>query len=74
MARLPPPDMIISAYAYCSTGQQWDEITYRLFGKQVPIFKVSSRGSGANKPDAGYMQRRRSGTKRSRYVAEQLRE
>ena len=40
-ARLPPPDMIISAYAYCSTGQQWDEMTSRLFGKKIPIFNVS---------------------------------
>ena len=40
-SRLPPPDMIISAYAYCSTGQQWDEMTSRLFGKKIPIFNVS---------------------------------
>ncbi|KAK0339537.1 hypothetical protein LTR94_034134, partial [Friedmanniomyces endolithicus] len=34
--RAPAPDMIISAYPYCSTGQQWDEMLYRLFGKKVP--------------------------------------
>ena len=39
-AKLPPPDMIINAYPYCSTGQQWDDMTSRLFGKKVPIFKV----------------------------------
>ena len=40
-SRLPTPDFFVNAYAGCSTGQQWDEISYRIFDKQVPIFKVS---------------------------------
>ena len=39
--KLPLPDMIINAYPYCSTGQQWDDITYRLFGKKVPMYTIS---------------------------------
>ncbi|MDO9439082.1 2-hydroxyacyl-CoA dehydratase subunit D [Hydrogenophaga sp.] len=54
-AKLPAPDMIISAYAYCSTGQQWDEITSRLFGKKIPIFNVSIPVIWGSKPDAGYL-------------------
>jgi len=29
--RVPVPDFFISAYPYCSTGQQWDEMLFRLF-------------------------------------------
>ena len=32
-SRLPTPDFYINAYAGCSTGQQWDEIAYRIFDK-----------------------------------------
>ena len=39
--RAPAPDMIISAYPYCSTGQQWDEMLFRLFGKKVPVFNIT---------------------------------
>ena len=52
---LPPPDMIISAYAYCSTGQQWDDMLSRLFGKQIPIFNVSIPWIWAAKKYAKYM-------------------
>lgn len=69
--RLPPPDMIISAYAYCSTGQQWDEMTSRVFGKKVPIFNVSLPWIWASKPDAGYL-RGQEWEETSRYVAKQL--
>jgi benzoyl-CoA reductase subunit B len=72
-SRLPPPDMIISAYAYCSTGQQWDEMTSRVFGKKVPIFNVSLPWIWAQKPDAGYL-RGQEWEETSAYVARQLRE
>ena len=35
-SRLPSPDFYINAYAGCSTGQQWDEIAYRVFDKTMP--------------------------------------
>ncbi len=70
-ARLPPPDMIISAYAYCSTGQQWDEMTSRLFGKKIPIFNVSIPWIWASKKDAGYI-RGQEWEETSAYVARQL--
>ncbi|HEU0221243.1 MAG TPA: 2-hydroxyacyl-CoA dehydratase family protein [Paracoccaceae bacterium] len=70
-AKLPPPDMIISAYAYCSTGQQWDEMTSRLFGKKIPIFNVSIPWIWGAKPDAGYL-RGQEWQETSRYVARQL--
>lgn len=69
--RLPAPDMIISAYAYCSTGQQWDEITVRLFGKKIPIFNVSIPLIWGGKPDAGYL-RGKEWEETSRYVERQL--
>lgn len=72
VARLPAPDMIISAYAYCSTGQQWDEITARLFGKKVPIFNVSVPVNWGGKPDAGYL-RGKEWEETSQYLARQLR-
>jgi benzoyl-CoA reductase subunit B len=72
-SRLPPPDMIISAYAYCSTGQQWDEMTSRVFGKKVPIFNVSLPWIWASKPDAGYL-RGQEWEETSAYVARQLRD
>lgn len=54
-ARIPVPDMIISAYPFCSTGQQWDDILYRTFGKKVPIFNISMPWIWGNKPSAKYM-------------------
>jgi benzoyl-CoA reductase subunit B len=72
-SRLPAPDMIISAYAYCSTGQQWDEMTSRLFGKKIPIFNVSLPWIWAAKPDAGYL-RGQEWEETSAYVARQLRD
>src|SRR5260370_20401960 len=54
-SRIPVPDMIISAYPFCSTGQQWDDIIYRTFGKKVPIFNISLPWIWGNKPSAKYM-------------------
>lgn len=70
-AKLPAPDMIISAYAYCSTGQQWDEMTSRLFGKKIPIFNVSIPWIWASKKDAGYI-RGQEWDETSKYVERQL--
>ena len=72
MAKLPAPDMIINAYPYCSSGQQWDDITYRLFGKKVPIFHVSVPLLWGGRPDAAYL-RGEEWNERSQYVARQLR-
>lgn len=69
--RLPPPDFFVNAYAGCSTGQQWDEISYRLFKKQLPFFKVSYPLLWGNRPDAGYL-RGQEWESASRYVASQL--
>lgn len=69
--KLPPPDMIISAYAYCSTGQQWDEMTSRVFGKKIPIFNVSLPWIWGSKPDAGYL-RGQEWNETSAYVERQL--
>ena len=52
---IPAPDMFISAYPYCSTGQQWDEMLYRLFGKKIPIFNISVPWVWGNKKDATYL-------------------
>lgn len=52
---IPEPDMFISAYPYCSTGQQWDEMLYRLFGKKIPIFNISVPWVWGNKKDAAYL-------------------
>lgn len=71
--RLPAPDFIVSAYAYCSTGQQWDEMTTRLFGKKIPIFNVSLPWIWGAKPDAGYL-RGQEWEETSQYVAKQLRD
>jgi benzoyl-CoA reductase subunit B len=70
-SRLPAPDFFVNAYAGCSTGQQWDEISFRVFGKEVPIFKISFPMLWGNRPDAGYL----SGSEwdeSSKYVAQQL--
>ena len=70
-SKLPPPDMIISAYAYCSTGQQWDEMTSRVFGKKIPIFNVSLPWIWGAKKDAGYL-RGQEWMETSKYVERQL--
>lgn len=54
-SRLPAPDFFVNAYSGCSTGQQWDDISYRVFGKDLPIFNVSLPFLWGNKPDAGYL-------------------
>ncbi len=53
--KLPAPDFFVNNYAGCSTGQQWDGISYRLFGKQLPIFTISHPFLWGNKPDSGYL-------------------
>ncbi len=70
-SKLPPPDMIISAYAYCSTGQQWDEMTSRIFGKKIPIFNVSIPWVWGSKKDSRYLQGRE-WDESSKYVERQL--
>jgi benzoyl-CoA reductase subunit B len=70
-SRLPKPDFFVNAYAGCSTGQQWDEISYRIFDKNLPIFKVSYPLLWGNKPDAGYL-RGQEWEDASQYVAKQL--
>lgn len=72
-ARLPKPDFFVNNYAGCSTGQQWDEVSYRVFGKEVPIFNVSHPFLWGNKPDAGYL-KGEEWDAASKYVAEQLRD
>ena len=72
-ARLPSPDFFVNNYAGCSTGQQWDGISYRVFGKQLPIFGISHPFLWGNKPDAGYL-RGEEWESASRYMAGQLRE
>jgi benzoyl-CoA reductase subunit B len=71
--RVPAPDMFISAYPYCSTGQQWDEMLYRLFGKKVPVFNISIPWIWGNKPDSRYL----GGSEfkdATRFIVRQLRE
>lgn len=53
--KLPLPDMIINAYPYCSSGQQWDDLMYRMHGKRVPIFHVNIPLLWGGKPDADYL-------------------
>lgn len=54
-SRMPMPAFVVNSYAGCSTGQQWDEITYRVLGKKIPIFNVSLPFLWGNRPDAGYL-------------------
>ncbi|HEY3005600.1 MAG TPA: 2-hydroxyacyl-CoA dehydratase family protein, partial [Kribbellaceae bacterium] len=70
-SRLPMPDFFVNAYAGCSTGQQWDDISFRVFGKEVPIFNVSMPFLWGNKPDAGYLAGEE-WEQASRHVADQL--
>lgn len=72
-SRLPTPDVFVNAYAGCSTGQQWDDISFRVFGKDVPIFNVSMPFMWSNHPGEGYMVGEE-WEQSSRYVADQLRE
>jgi benzoyl-CoA reductase/2-hydroxyglutaryl-CoA dehydratase subunit BcrC/BadD/HgdB len=72
-SKLPTPDLFVNAYAGCSTGQQWDDISFRVFGKEVPIFNVSMPYLWSNRPGEGYLvgqEWERAG----RYVRDQLRE
>lgn len=73
MLKLPAPDMIVNAYPYCSSGQQWDDITYRTFGKKIPMFTIQIPLLWGGRPDAGYL-RGEEWEQRSAYVAEQLME
>lgn len=70
-SRLPPPDLFVNAYAGCSTGQQWDEISYRLFNKELPFFKVSYPLLWGNNPDDGYL-KGEEWERGSRYIAAQI--
>ncbi|MBK0870380.1 2-hydroxyacyl-CoA dehydratase [Saccharopolyspora sp. HNM0986] len=54
-SKLPAPDFFVNAYSGCSTGQQWDDISFRVFGKELPMFNVSLPFLWGNKPDAGYL-------------------
>jgi benzoyl-CoA reductase subunit B len=72
MSKLPLPDMIVNAYPYCSSGQQWDEQVYRLLGKKIPIFHLSIPMLWGGRSDAGYL-RGQEWSERSGYVARQLR-
>ena len=72
-SRLPTPDFFVNAYAGCSTGQQWDDISFRVFGKEVPVFNVSMPYMWSNRPDEGYMVGEE-WEQASRYVRDQLRE
>ena len=71
-AKLPAPDFFINNYAGCSTGQQWDGMSYRVFGKKLPIFNISHPFLWGNKPDAGYL-KGEEWEDASKFVAEQLR-
>ncbi|GAB26336.1 putative 2-hydroxyglutaryl-CoA dehydratase subunit alpha [Gordonia polyisoprenivorans NBRC 16320 = JCM 10675] len=72
-AKLPAPDFFVNGYAGCSTGQQWDAMTYRVFDRQLPVFNVSLPMLWGNKPDAGYM-RGEEWEEVSAYAEGQLRE
>lgn len=72
-SKLPAPDFFVNAYSGCSTGQQWDEVSYRVFDRKIPIFNVSIPFLWGNKPDAGYM-RGEEWTQATDYVVGQLRD
>jgi benzoyl-CoA reductase subunit B len=72
-SRLPTPDLFVNAYAGCSTGQQWDDISFRVFGKDVPIVNISMPFMWSNRDGEGYMVGEE-WEQSSRYVADQLRE
>ncbi|MCK9505787.1 MAG: 2-hydroxyacyl-CoA dehydratase family protein [Porticoccaceae bacterium] len=68
---LPAPDMFVNAYPYCSTGQQWDDLIYRFYGKRVPIYNVNIPLLWGGRPDANYLYGQE-WEERSDYVAKQL--
>ncbi|WP_420390359.1 2-hydroxyacyl-CoA dehydratase subunit D [Marinobacter sp.] len=70
-SRLPMPNFIVNCYAGCSTGQQWDDMTHRLLGKDTPIFNVSLPFLWGNGADAGYL-KGKEWEEASDYVADQL--
>ncbi|MCW2714823.1 MAG: 2-hydroxyacyl-CoA dehydratase [Frankiales bacterium] len=70
-SKLPSPDFFVNNYAGCSTGQQWDEVSFRIFGKDLPIFNISHPFLWGNKPDAGYL-RGEEWDSASQYVRGQL--
>jgi benzoyl-CoA reductase/2-hydroxyglutaryl-CoA dehydratase subunit BcrC/BadD/HgdB len=72
-ARLPSPDFFVNNYAGCSTGQQWDGISYKMFGKKIPIFNITHPFLFGNKPDSGYLTGQE-WNEASQFVASQLRE
>jgi benzoyl-CoA reductase subunit B len=72
-SRLPTPDFFVNAYAGCSTGQQWDDISFRVFGKEVPVFNVSMPYLWSNHRGEGYMVGEE-WERASRYVRDQLAE
>jgi benzoyl-CoA reductase subunit B len=72
-ARLPAPDFFVNNYAGCSTGQQWDGISYKMFGKKIPIFNITHPFLWGNKPDSGYLTGQE-WDEASQFVASQLRE
>ena len=72
-SKLPEPDFFVNGYAGCSTGQQWDAMTYRVFDRKLPLFNVSMPMLWGNKPDAGYM-RGEEWDEVGKYVEGQLRE
>ncbi|SUE28898.1 Benzoyl-CoA reductase subunit B [Nocardia farcinica] len=72
-SKLPAPDFFVNGYAGCSTGQQWDAMTYRVFDRKLPLFNVSIPMLWGNKPDAGYL-RGSEWSEVGGYVEGQLRE
>lgn len=72
-AKLPSPDFFVNGYAGCSTGQQWDAMTYRVFGKELPMLNVSLPMIWGNKADAGYL-RGKEWEQTPLYVEKQLHE
>ncbi|HEY4004908.1 MAG TPA: 2-hydroxyacyl-CoA dehydratase family protein [Pseudonocardia sp.] len=72
-SRLPTPDFFVNAYAGCSTGQQWDDISFRVFGKEVPVFNVSMPYLWSNRSGEGYLVGEE-WELASRYVRDQLRD
>lgn len=72
-SKLPYPDFFVNNYAGCSTGQQWDGISYRVFGKKLPLFNISHPFLWGNKPGDGYLQGEE-WDNASRFVRDQLKE
>ena len=49
---LPVPNMLVSAYPGCSSGQQWDDSLSRMFGKKVPAFNINIPFLWGNRGDS----------------------